>query len=85
MHLSAITQNNLQGGKPVYATSASKLHAPGNRTPTSHELTVDTDTPKSAAIFLRGILFLRRQALKAVAKLARTSHLKGGGWATAGD
>jgi hypothetical protein len=31
------------------------------------------ETPKSLAIFLSGILFFRRQLLKAVAKLARMS------------
>jgi hypothetical protein len=31
------------------------------------------ETPKSLAMVLRGTLFFRRQALKAVAKLARTS------------
>jgi hypothetical protein len=47
---------------------------PGNRSPDSHELTVEMETPNSRAILLSGILFFRRQALKAVAKLARTSQ-----------
>lgn len=82
-HASAMTQNSLHGGKPVYSTSISKLSPPGNRLPNSHALTVETETPKSLAIFLSGILFFRRQALKAVAKLARTSQWKCGSRATA--
>ena len=73
-HLSAMTQKSLQGGRPVYSTSISKLHAVGKYSADSHELTVEMETPKSAAILLSGSLLFRRQLLKAVAKLARKSQ-----------
>ena len=73
-HLSAMTQNSLHGGKPVYSTSNSKLQPVGNRSPDSHVLTVEMETPKSLAIVLSVMLFFRRQLLKAIAKLARTSQ-----------
>ena len=51
---------------------------------------VFSERPKSAATFLRGILFFRRQFLNAIAKLALMSHLSlgflgtGGVWGTFG-
>jgi len=56
----------------------------GNRSPSSQELTVATASPKSLAIFFSGILFFTRQLWKAVAKLARMSHLNFGFLATGG-
>jgi hypothetical protein len=73
-HWSAITQKSLHGGSPVYSTNNSKLLPVGNRFPNSHALTVDTETLRSWAIFLRGILRFSRHAVKAHAKLARTSQ-----------
>ena len=45
---------------------------------------VATDTPKSLAIFFRGMLFFCRHELNAVAKLARMSQWEFGFGATAG-
>ena len=42
--------------------------------PISQELMVATDSPRSLAIFFRGILLFLRHALNAVAKLARMSQ-----------
>ena len=75
-HLSAMTQKSLQGGKPVYSTSLSKLRPPGKRLPNSQALIVAAATPKSREIFLRGMPFFSRHARKAVAKLPHTSHWK---------
>ena len=43
-HLSAITQNSLQGGRLVYSTSISKLQPVGKRLPDSHVLIVEMET-----------------------------------------
>jgi len=70
-----MTQNSLQGGKPVYSTSRSKWEPVGKERPDSHELTVEIEMPKSRATVLSGSPFLRRQSRKARAKLARTSQI----------
>ena len=55
----------------------------GNRSPNSHELTVETARPKSLATFFNGMLFSTRQLRNAVAKLARMSQREFGFWTTA--
>jgi hypothetical protein len=68
---SVILQKSLHGGTPVLSTSISKLRPAGKRSPNSHEFTVETESPRSRAICLRGIRFFNRQFRNAVAKLER--------------